>query len=220
VAHATESAPQTRGHTLHWARLYDVGFALMTGGREQIFRARIADLALLQPGERVLDVGCGTGGLAIAAAARVGPTGRVHGVDASPEMVARGRHRAARARVSIVLEVAPVEALPFPDRAFDVVLSSLMLHHLPEDVRRLAFVEIRRVLCPGGRLLAVDFEPPRSRVARAVTRLALSPRMADYDVRTCLPLMQAAGFAEVDSGPTPYRWLTAVRGRVPRGQHG
>jgi ubiquinone/menaquinone biosynthesis C-methylase UbiE len=220
VAQATVSTPQTRGHTIHWARLYDVGFALMTGGREQRFRARIVELAALQPGERVLDVGCGTGGLAIAAAARVGPTGRVHGVDASPEMVARGRHRAARARVSIVLEVAPVEALPFPDRAFDVVLSSLMLHHLPEDVRRLAFAEIRRVLCPGGRLLAVDFEPPRSRVARAVTRLVLSPRMADYDVRACLSLMRAAGFAEVDSGPTPYRWLTAVRGRVPRAQYG
>jgi demethylmenaquinone methyltransferase/2-methoxy-6-polyprenyl-1,4-benzoquinol methylase/phosphoethanolamine N-methyltransferase len=131
-------------------------------------------------------------------------------------MVARGRHHATRAGLSIVLEVAPVEALPFPDRTFDVVLSSLMLHHLPEDVRGLAFVEIRRVLCPGGRLLAVDFESPRSRIARALTRLALSTRMADYDVRTCLPLMRAAGFVEVDSGPTPYGWLTAVRGRAPR----
>jgi ubiquinone/menaquinone biosynthesis C-methylase UbiE len=76
-------------------------------------------------------VGCGTGGLAIAAAARVGPTGKVHGVDASPEMVVRGRHRATRVGVPIVLEVAPVEALPFPDRTFDILLSSLMLHHLP-----------------------------------------------------------------------------------------
>jgi demethylmenaquinone methyltransferase/2-methoxy-6-polyprenyl-1,4-benzoquinol methylase/phosphoethanolamine N-methyltransferase len=132
----------------------------------------------------VLDVGFETGGLAIAAAARVGPAGRVHGVDASPEMVARGRHRATRAGVSIVLDVALVEALPFADRSFDVVLSSLMLHHLPEDLRVRAFAEIRRVLRAGGRLMAVDFEPPRSRMARALIRLVLTGRMADYDVRT------------------------------------
>lgn len=217
--HVTVSAPQTRGHALHWAVLYDVGFALLTLGREHVFRERIIDLADLQTGERVLDVGCGTGGLAIAAARRVGATGTVHAVDASPEMVARARHRAARAGVPVIAEVAPVEALRFPDEAFDVVLSSLMLHHLPEDLRGLAFAEIRRVLRPDGRLLAVDFEPPRSRVARALTRLLLTTRMADYDVRTCLPLMRAAGFVDVESSPTPYRWLTLVRGRVgaPRG---
>lgn len=212
--HMTVSAPQTRGHTLHWAALYDVGFALLTRGREHLLRERVVDLATLQPGERVLDVGCGTGGLAIAAARRVGATGTVHGVDASPEMVARARHRAARADVPVTVDVAPVEALPFPDGAFDVVLSSLMLHHLPEDLRGQAFTEIRRVLRPGGRLFAVDFEPPRSRVARVLTRLILTARMADYDVRSCLPLMHAAGFIDLESGPTPYRWLTLVRGRT------
>lgn len=120
----------------------------------------------------------------------------------------------ARVGVAVTVEVAPVEGLPFPAGAFDVVLSNLMLHHLPEDVRAQAFAEIRRVLRPGGRLLAVDFEPPRSRMARTLTRLVLTGRMADYDVRTCLPLMRAAGFVDVESGPTPYRWLTAVRGRV------
>jgi ubiquinone/menaquinone biosynthesis C-methylase UbiE len=214
MAHVTVSAPKTRGHTLHWATLYDVMFALVTGGRERTLRARIVALVDLQPGAHVLDVGCGTGGLAIAAAERVGPTGTIHSVDASPEMVARARHRVARAGVPVAVELAPVEALPYPAGTFDVVLSSLMLHHLPEDVRAQAFAEIRRVLRPGGRLLAVDFEPPRSRVARAITRLMLTGRMADYDVRTCLPLMRAAGFVEVESGPTPYRWLTAVRGRV------
>jgi demethylmenaquinone methyltransferase/2-methoxy-6-polyprenyl-1,4-benzoquinol methylase/phosphoethanolamine N-methyltransferase len=212
--HVTVSAPRTRGHTIHWATLYDVMFALMTGGRERTLRARIVALADLRHGAQVLDVGCGTGGLAIAAAERVGPMGAVHAVDASPEMVARARHRAARAGVALTLEVAPVEALPFTAGAFDVVLSSLMLHHLPEDVRAQAFGEIRRVLRPGGRLLAVDFEPPRSRAARVLTRLALTSRMADYDVRMCLPLMRDAGFVDVEAGPTPYRWLTLIRGRV------
>jgi ubiquinone/menaquinone biosynthesis C-methylase UbiE len=212
--HVTVAAPRTRGHTIHWATLYDVMFALLTGGRERTLRARIVALADLSPGARVLDVGCGTGGLAIAAAERVRPTGTVHAVDASPAMVARARHRAARAGVAVTVEVAPVEALPFPAGAFDAVLSSLMLHHLPEDLRAQAFAEIRRVLRAGGRLLAVDFEPPRSRTARAVIRLVLTKRMADYDVRTCLPLMRDAGFVDVESGPTPYGWLTAVRGRI------
>jgi demethylmenaquinone methyltransferase/2-methoxy-6-polyprenyl-1,4-benzoquinol methylase/phosphoethanolamine N-methyltransferase len=210
----TVSAPHTRGHTLHWATLYDVLFAHMTGGRERTLRARIVALADLRPGAQVLDVGCGTGGLAIAAAERVGATGTVHAIDASPEMVARARHRVARAGVAVTVALAPVETLPFPAGTFDVVLSSLMLHHLPEDLRTQAFAEIRRVLRSGGRLLAVDFEPSRGRVARALTRPVLTGRMADYDVRTCLPLMRAAGFVDVASGPTPYRCLTAVRGRV------
>jgi ubiquinone/menaquinone biosynthesis C-methylase UbiE len=212
--HETLPVPRTRGHTIHWAGLYDVLLTLVTLGREQTLRERIVDLADLRPGERVLDVGCGTGGLAVAAARRIGVTGAVHAVDASPEMVARARHRAARAGASVTVDVAPVEALPFPDQAFDVVLSSLMLHHLPEDLRARAFAEIRRVLRPRGRLLAVDFEAPRSRAAKVLTRLALTSRMADYDVRACQPLMRAAGFIDVESGPTPYRWLTFVRGRV------
>lgn len=166
MPHVTVSAPRTRGHTIHWATLYDVLFALMTGGWERTPRTRIVALADLRPGAHVLDVGCGTGGLAIAAAECVGPTGTVHAVDASPQMVARARHRVARAGVAVTVEVAPVEGLPFPAGAFDVVLSSLMLHHLLEDVRAQAFAEIQRVLRPGGRLLAVDFEPPRSRMAR------------------------------------------------------
>jgi ubiquinone/menaquinone biosynthesis C-methylase UbiE len=217
MPHVTVSAPHTRGHTLHWATLYDVLFALMTGGRERTLRARIVALADLQPGAHVLDVGCGTGGLAIAAAERVRATGTVYAVDASPEMVARAQHRVERAGVPVTVALAPVEALPYPAATFDVVLSSLMLHHLPEDVRAQAFAEIRRVLRPGGRLVAVDFEPPRGRAARALTRLVLTGRMADYDVRTCLPLMRAAGFVDVESEPTPYRWLTAVRGRARGG---
>jgi len=80
-------------------------------------------------------VACGTGTLAITAKRRVGPNGRVFGIDASPEMIKRARKKARKAGVDVVLENAVVEKLPFPDATFDSVLSTVMLHHLPDEAR-------------------------------------------------------------------------------------
>ena len=73
----------------------------VTLGREQAFRQRIADLARLQPGEIVLDVGCGTGTLAMVARQRVGEIGRVAGIDPSPQMIARASRKAVRRGLEI-----------------------------------------------------------------------------------------------------------------------
>jgi ubiquinone/menaquinone biosynthesis C-methylase UbiE len=135
---------------------YDLMIWLASRGREGAFRERQLDLARIAGGESVLDVGCGTGTLAIAAARRVGETGAVTGVDPSAELLARARKKAHRARVSVTLETAGGESLPFPDESFDVVLSSLVFHHLPHAALRSSALEARRVLKPGGRLLVVD----------------------------------------------------------------
>src|SRR6266567_4451152 len=82
-------ASKTRGSVWNWAWRYDLLIGFATLGREQAFRRTIADLAQLQPGEVVLDVGCGTGTLAIIARQRVGETGRVSGIDPSRQMIAR-----------------------------------------------------------------------------------------------------------------------------------
>jgi len=155
----------TSGIVLHKAAIYDLTLWLMSLGREGVFRERVLRLARLSPGEQVLDVGCGTGTLAIAAKRQVGTTGTVCGVDASPEMLARANKKARKAGVEIVLKNGLVESLPFPDAHFDVVLSTVMLHHLPGKLRRQCASEIRRVLKPGGRVLAVDFgtSPTRKR---------------------------------------------------------
>lgn len=127
-------------------------------GTERAFRDKLVELARLAPGESVLDVGCGTGTLAIAARRRVGSAGKVNGIDPSPEMIARARKKTLKARVEVVFETAVAESLPFPQATFDAVLSTAMLHHLPDqEARRQCIHEIRRVLRPGGRLLAVDF---------------------------------------------------------------
>ena len=120
---------------LHGARAYDLLVWVLTLGRERALRERLVEFARLESGESVLDVGCGTGALAIAAKDRLGPGGQVCGVDPSSEMVARARRKTIRVGVDVRFETAAVEALPFPDATFDAVLSSLMLHHLSEEGR-------------------------------------------------------------------------------------
>lgn len=157
---AMEAKPQklrTAGQVLHRAAFYDLTVSLLALGREEKFRERALGLAHLSPGERVLDVGCGTGTLAILAKRQVGANGAVCGVDASPEMIRRAATKARKAGVEITFKNGLVESLPFPDAHFDAVLSTMMLHHLPRKLRGECAREIRRVLKPDGRVLAVDF---------------------------------------------------------------
>lgn len=142
---------------IHWAAQYDLLIGLMTLGRERRFREKLLAPARLQPGESVLDVGCGTGSLAIAAKRRVGLGGSVYGIDPGTEMIARAEHKPKKAGVQITFGMAYAQSLPFPDAHFDVVLSTVMMHHIPLRERPHAVREMHRVLKPGGRLLAIDF---------------------------------------------------------------
>lgn len=186
-----------RGAVLHRAALYDLQVWLSTLGRERAFRDRVLRLAGIQPGESVLDVGCGTGTLAIAAARCVGPTGSVVGIDASPEMIARAKKKAMKAGAEAVFEHATAGALPFPDAHFDVALTTVMLHHLPRSARQQCVREVRRVLKPGGRVLAVDFGQP---AASRRGWLARIHRHGHVDVADLRGLVTEAGLTIVESG--------------------
>ncbi|MDQ4501444.1 class I SAM-dependent methyltransferase [Sinomonas sp. ASV322] len=131
---------------------YDVFTAAFGAGtvhRTLIDRARIA------PGNKVLEIGCGTGNLTIRAI-RAAPNAEVIGTDPDPRALAIAR-RKARGLTGISFDLAYAQRLPYPDASFDRVLSSLMLHHLDEDARAQAAAEIRRVLRPGGSAHLVDF---------------------------------------------------------------
>ena len=143
-------APATRGATIPWARVYDALTGLLLLGQEPALRAMTVDLAVVQPGERVVEVGCGTGSLALTASRRRGASGKVYGIDPDPVMINVARKKATRARLDVTFEVGLIERLPFAAAEFDVVLSSLMLHHLPDDLQALGLGEVRRVLRPGG----------------------------------------------------------------------
>ena len=84
-----------------WAPYYDLTMALMTFGREKKLRQSTIKLSQLKPGDKVLEIGCGTGTLTMAAKAHVGPSGEAAGIDIAPEMVAVARRKATRKGVDI-----------------------------------------------------------------------------------------------------------------------
>ena len=183
---------------LHSARAYDLLVWVLTLGRERALREGLVQLARLESGESALDVGCGTGALAIAAKNRVGSGGQVCGVDPSTEMVARAGRKATRAGVDVRFETAAVEALPFPDATFDAVLSSLMLHHLTDEGRGQGIAEIARVLKPGGKFLAVDIGGTDGKQRSLLHRIR---RHAHFDLDGLTPLLDAAALQIVEQGP-------------------
>src|SRR5260370_4543749 len=100
-------------------------------------------------------------------ARRVGHAWRVAGVDPVTEQIARARSKAARSHVPIEFQIGVIEQLAFPDQTFDVVLSTLMMHHLPDSLKRQGLAEIARVLKPGGRLVIADFKRKKDRTGQA-----------------------------------------------------
>lgn len=195
------------GAVLHAALAYDALVWMATLGRDDGFRQAILDRAHLKPGELVLDAGCGTGSLAIAAKRQVGPEGLVHGIDASPEMIARASRKAARAGLSIQFRESTAQALPFPDANFDVVLNTLMLHHLPRKGRQVFAGEVRRVLKPGGRLLAVDFAKTPREPKRLFSHFH---RHGHVDLDEIASMLDATGLRCIESGLLGFRGLGGI----------
>ena len=163
-------------------------------GKLRELRQRTADLARIQPGEKVLDVGCGTGALAMEAEQRVGATGQVFGIDPGAQQIARARSKAAKRNMSIEFQIGVIEHLNFPDQTFDVVLSTIMMHHLSDSLKRQGLAEIARVLKPGGRLVIADFKRPEERPVQPVRFGAGGSRIQDLAA-----LVKEAGFSQMET---------------------
>jgi ubiquinone/menaquinone biosynthesis C-methylase UbiE len=211
---STPDSVVTTGKTIHQARLYDLFGMLLTFGRGGALRERTIALARIVAGEDVLDVGCGTGEIAMRAKVHTGSQGSVTGIDPAPEMIAMARQKADRAGLPIDYRVAAVEAMPFAAASYDVVISSMMMHHLPDELKPRALAEIRRVLRPGSRLVVVDFQRPSTRLGR-LAPVWLIHRWENVDGLSQLPaLLRAAGFTAVDTPDTGIAYLGCVRARV------
>ena len=198
----------SRDQLIHWARVYDLAAGLR--GRRRL-RTMVADDLQLQSGDHVLDVGCGTGRLAIVLAERVGATGSVDGVDPATEMIKRASGRARKRGVPATFQVAFAQDLPFGDRTFDAVTCILALHHVAEDDQLTAVHEMYRVLKPSGRLLIAEFHQGQGRRRGPRWLRHSDVDMLDKAVR----LVSASGFSDVTIGSTNFGWLGRIAARRP-----
>lgn len=161
---------------LRWKALTPVfDIAVRVTARERVMKQRLLDQAGVGPGDSVLDLGAGTGTLAIWLKRRC-PEATVTGLDADPHVLARARSKAAGAGCEIDFVEGFSTELPFANDSFDVVLSSLFLHHLMPADKRSTLAEVQRVLKPGGKLHVADWGKPGDPLMAA---LSLSIRAFD-----------------------------------------
>jgi ubiquinone/menaquinone biosynthesis C-methylase UbiE len=180
------------GH--HWALpFYDPILKLLGADRA---RRALIDQAELWPNDRVLDIGCGTGTLAVQIKT-LHPYVDVVGLDPDPKALNRARQKAERAGVPIQFNQGFADQLPYYDGTFNRVFSSFMFHHLATEIKKRALNEVRRVLAPDGSLHLLDFGGPESaRKGFVARRLHSSELMRDNFGNGVLRLMAAAGFTD------------------------
>jgi len=185
------------GYPQEWIESLPAGAVASMAGTGNPFT-----LGEIQPGERVVDCGSGAGADALIAARIVGPTGRVIGIDMTPEMLAKARASASQAGLTNVeFREGILEALPVETGWADIVISNGVLNLVPDKAAALA--EIHRVLRPGGRLQAADIvlERPVSASSKQAVSLWTSCIAGGLLVDELRDLIAAAGFTTVDVVP-------------------
>lgn len=180
------------------APLYDP--FLRHHSRESLWRSRLVEQMRLEPGQRILDVGCGTGSqaLLIKEAERAA---EVVGLDPDPDILVIAGRKADQAGVRLRLDLGFADRLPYADASFDRVVSSLVFHHLAHETKVLALQQAYRVLRSGGELHLADLDRPRGRLMRvAVLPIRLldgMDRTADNIAGRLPALIAEAGFSSI-----------------------
>jgi ubiquinone/menaquinone biosynthesis C-methylase UbiE len=176
----------------------------------------------MRPGERVLDVGCGTGSLLLTAK-HAQPGIEAVGIDPDARGLARARRKAERAGLRVRFDLGFAGDLPYPDASFDRVLSSMMFHHLKRDQKEGMLREVRRVLARGGRLEFLDFSHPGGSVHGFLARLVHAhAELRDNVDERIVDRMAKAGFVNAtllrEQG-TLFGRVGFFQGSVPDGRH-
>jgi ubiquinone/menaquinone biosynthesis C-methylase UbiE len=183
---------------------YDAYMRKVTFGRERILREETVRLAQIKPGDSVLEVGCGTGTLTLAAKRQAGPTGTVFGIDIIPGMIEVSQRKAAEAKEDITFQLGSIADIPFPSNQFDAVMCSFMIFHMSETTMLKGIAEAYRVLKPQGRLLVLDLALPTQPFQRFMAQ-KLFGIMLQHDLHELLPLMEAAHFSNIEIAPARFR---------------
>ena len=170
----------------------------------------LIDQACIQPDQRILEIGCGTGNLAILIK-RLHPDAEVVGIDPDPKALARAQRKTWREALSVQLDRGFAEELPYPDASFDRVLSALMFHHLGTEEKEKTLDEAQRVLRPGGSLHLLDFGGAKMRPDGFIARLHHRSERLRNNFGDRIPmLMREASFAN----PTEVAHRVTIFGRV------
>ncbi len=186
--------------------------------RESIFKAKMVELARIEKGQRVLDLGCGTATLTILIK-KLHPEAKVFGLDGDPEVLETARSKAIKAGVDITFDQGMAFQLPYPDGSFDRVLSSLMFHHLNRANKYETIREVLRVLRPGGEFHLADLGQQRGLTYLIGLVLARLEEGVD-NVKGLLPqMLREVGFEQVEEATRftmPYGSVSLYRGRKSR----
>lgn len=168
--------------------------------RESTFKRQLMKQAGIERGHRVLDLGCGTGTLALLIKSHH-PKADVFGLDADPKVLEVARAKAVKARLNVRFDHGMAFDLPYADASFDRVISSLLFHHLARENKERTLREISRVLRPKGMLHVADWGKAQNilmRVAFLLVQMLDGFTTTADNVRGLLPeFIRAAGFKSV-----------------------
>jgi len=165
--------------------------------REETFKRKLIQQAGIRPKMKVLDLGCGTGTLTLMLKQNA-PQAVITGLDGDDDVLAIARSKADEARVDVQWDKGLAYDLPYSDNSFDVIVSSLVIHHLISEDKVRAFQEVCRVLRPGGEFHMVDFGPPRNLYEHALALFDRWLEEAEDNARGRLPgMMQSAGLQQI-----------------------
>jgi len=194
--------PQTRGIVLHKAaKVYDLLMPVVTLWQDGRMNRRTAELLGALPSDKVLDVGCATGGMALAVAEGLdGAQGGICvGLDAAPGMIAKARRKIGRLPCRFDIGVA--EELPYRSETFDKAVSTYFFHHLNLQDKLTALREVHRVLKGGGKMVLVDVDVPTTALGRLCARagewLFRQPEIGENIDGKLPELFERAGFTNV-----------------------
>ncbi len=168
--------------------------------RDVRYKSLLIAQANIQPGQHVLDLGCGTGTLAIMAK-QAQPAAEVAGLDADPDMLKVAKYKSDQMKTMVKFDVGFTNQLPYPDESFDRVLSSIMIHHLKTPDKWQTAREVYRVLKPGGQLHIIDFGKPVTWYGKILGPLLHKFEEANDNVAGHLPrIFEQAGLRVREAG--------------------
>lgn len=220
-----ERSAVTRGRTLdHAAKVYDFCEPILLLGKQGAYNREIVALLALEPGQRVLDLGCGTGELTrmIADNLDVARGGQAVGVDAAAKMIQVARKK--RGNDTCRFDVVAAESLPYEDASFDAVVSSLFFHHVDLELKQRTLAASFRVLKPGGKLVIADMHIPTTWMGWLVSWTSrwffMQPQIAE-NIRGVLPrVMTEAGFSPPAIRANYFGYIAIFTCEKPGGGHG